>query len=932
MLEIYDLKTEYRKDPIGIDVKKPAFSWKLRSDLNDVIQKGYRIQVKEGDRLVYDSDQLSEKQSLYHTYEGETLKPRTRYEVSVDVIDTHDETAHADAFFETGLMSVENFKADFITHGFEDDMEACALFSRTFKINKPIAKARIYASALGVYKLELNGNRVGTMRFAPGWTSYQDRLQYQTYDVTESLKEDNTIYATVANGWYKGILGFYGQGNHYGKRTAIFFQMEIDYEDGTNETICSDESWTSSTGPHRYSELYHGEVIDFSLDEFETRGVSVIDYPKQNLVSQISEPIRITQRLKVKHMFTAPNGEIILDFGQNASAVVEARLKQPKGTKVVLRHGEDLDENGNLFTENLRTAKATDTFICSGNEDVFLPEFTSHGFRYVSIEGLKEVDPDDFTACVQHTDFDRINSFSCDNPNVDQLWKNIDWTMRSNYFDIPMDCPQRDERLGYTGDTQIFLPTALFHGDLALFFRKWLYDLQSEQSDEFGVPLTVPDILRTRTCVSIWHDAATIVPWLIYQTYGDRRVLEEQFDSMVSCVEYSRRLAGKDGLLQIENSSQFGDWVAIDAPKGPYRPSPKGVFLHPSMDEKAGGTDSHLIGNAYYLYSLDILAKTAKILRKENEAHTYSELYQDVLKKFRDEYITANGRLLSETQTAAALVLYFDLAEEKDRTRILNKLILNLVKTQKHLRTGFVGTEYLPHVLSRFDQHQLVGDILMKDDCPSWLYAVKLGATTVWELWDGVNEDHSYNMFSMNSLNQYGFATIGNWLVKDLAGISSLEPGYVRSRIAPRLVSGITEVQASYETPYGKLSCRTACRNGRYQIDISIPANTEAVIELPGKEKMISGSGTYHFEYETTDSFEEKPYSQDSILNDILKDPVAKRYFEEKEPELSRNPMIRNFAGRLSISEIKMTLPKTMVPERAYQIFDDMIRLLNDGN
>ena len=638
--------------------------------------------------------------------------------------------------------------------------------------------------------------------------------------------------------------------------------------------------------------------------------------------------MHITQRLPVKEVLHTPNGDTVLDFGQNLTGVVEAKLYLSRGTKLTLRHAEALDEKGNLFTTNLRTARATDTYICSGEDDVFLPEFTYHGFRYVAVDGLDTVDPAAFTACVLHTDFARTGNFSCADEKITRLWQNVDWTMRSNYLDIPMDCPQRDERLGYTGDAEIFLPTALFHGDLALFYRKWLRDLRVEQTEEFGVPLSVPDILRTRTCVSIWHEAATIVPWLLWETYGDRRVLAEQYDSMASSVEYTRRLAGESGLLQSETSSQFGDWLALDYPKGPFRKIPEGI-LFPSNEEKGGGTDLHLIGNAYYLHSIDIMAKTAAVLGKAEDEKKWKALYADVLGKFRAEYVTPNGRLLSDTQTAAALALRFDLVEDKHRQRVLDFLKLNLIKNKKHLRTGFVGTEYLPHVLSQNGLHQLMGDILFKEDCPSWLYEVKLGATTVWELWDGVNEDGSFNLFEMNSLNQYGFATVGDWLVKELAGLRALAPGYQKSRIAPRLVKGIPEVRASYETPYGKLSVELICRDGQIKAHISIPANTTAEVSLPDRETELLGSGEYDFAYETALSFESEPYSEDSTLGQLLAQPIADSYFSERAPELASSGFIRTFVANMSIVEIKTTMPRSFVPQYAIDLFEEMIALLN---
>ena len=928
MLEILDLQTEYRSNPIGLDEKKPAFSWKLQSDHRGVRQVSCRIRVLQEGRTVWDTGRLHTEQSVYHVYNGEALTPQTCYRVQVDVFDNKNETASAEGFFEAGLMQWQNMDANWITHGFEDDLIPCAVFRRTFLISKPLLWARAYVTALGVYEMHINGQRVGDAFLAPGWTSYQERLQVQTYDITSCLQEENKLEVTVGNGWYKGILGFYGQGNHYGNRTALLAQIELRYMDGTQERICTDESWLSTTGPRRYSELYHGEIIDYSLSEQPIAQARAYDYTKEILVGQVSEPVRITQRVPVQRVLTSPKGETILDFGQNLTGVVEARLHYPRGTKIILRHAEALDEHGNLFTTNLRTAKATDTFVCSGQKDVFLPAFTYHGFRYAAVEGIETIDPSAFTACVLHTDFARPGMFSCANEKINRLWQNIDWTMRSNYLDIPMDCPQRDERLGYTGDAEIFLPTAVFHGHLALFYRKWLRDLRVEQSDLFGIPLSVPDILRTHVDVSIWHEAATIVPWIMYQTYGDKRILEEQYESMRSSVEYTRHLTGEKGLLQSDNCSQFGDWVALDAPKGPFRKPPEGI-MYPSNEEKGGGTDLCMIGNVYYLYAIDIVAKAAEALDKSEDATAWRTLYQNVLRKFRAEYITANGRLVSETQTAAALMLYFDLAEEKDRKGILERLKLNLVQRKKHLLTGFVGTEYLPHALSKCGLHQLMGDILFKEDCPSWLYEVNLGATTVWELWDGVNLDGSFNLFEMNSLNQYGFATIGDWLVKEVAGLSPLEPGYRKSRVAPRLIKGIPSVRASYETPYGLLSCELACENSRMRAMLRIPENTTAIVSLPGRETEEMGSGIYQFDYETDLCFDAEPYSEDSTLNALLAQPAANEYFMEKAPELANSGFIRTFVGNMTIAEIRMTLPRSFVPQYAVDLFEEMIGMLN---
>lgn len=930
MLRIYDLEIEYRNNPIGIDVKNPGFSWKLQSSKHDVVQMSYHILVSLEKEIVWDSGEVSSAQSLYVTYAGQDLLKQKRYDVKVMIKDNYDQSAEIEGTFETGLLTYENFEANWITHPYEDDEEACAVYCKSFETTSKIVSARAYVSSLGIYEMRLNGARVGDARFAPGWTSYQQRLQYQTYDITSSVKENNKIEITVGNGWFKGILGFYGQGNHYGTRTALIAMFDLFYEDGSYSRICTDETWNCTTAERRYSEIYHGEVIDYSIEKQKELPVKAFDFPKNILIAQETEPVKVTEKLSAKELIITPKGEKVIDFGQNMTGVIEAKLNCQKGTKIIIKHAEALDENGNLFTINLRTAKATDMFITSGGDDVFMPEFTYHGFRYICVEGIEDINIANFSACVIHTDLKQTGEFSCSNDDVNRLWKNIDWTMRSNFLDIPMDCPQRDERLGYTGDTEIFLPTACFHKNIALFFRKWLRDLRVEQSKDGAVFLTVPDILRTNTCVQIWHEAATIVPWTIWQTYGDIRVLKEQYESMKASVEYTHHLAGEYGLLQLENCSQFGDWLALDAPKGPVRKIPEGI-LYPSQDEKAGGTDRHLIGNVYYLYSIKIMIKTADVLGHTEDAANYKKLYEDVLSRFRKEYITANGRLITETQTACALVLYFNLAEEKDRQKILDNLILNLIKNKKHLSTGFVGTQYITKTLSQNGEHKIAGDILLKDDCPSWLYTIKLGATTIWENWDGANPDGSFNLFEMNSMNQFGFATIGDWLYKELCGLQNLEAGYKKSRIAPRPVAGIPEFDASIETVYGKLSCAFSCKEGWITADITVPANTTAEISLPEQYTIVVGSGTYHYKYQTELSYDLNEFTEDTTLGELLSHPEAEQILVDEAPELASSPFIRFFAGTLSIIEIKRTIPNTFVPEKAFPIFEKMINRLNEA-
>ena len=908
MLSIKDLKIEYRNNPLGIDAKEPRISWKLNSGQKDTLQKNYHIVVKKEENIVWDSQVVESEQCICVKYAGKDLEACTRYQVAVTATDNYGNEACEEAYFETGLMESKNWKACWITHGFEDDLEPCAVFQKSFVLKAAVKKARVYASALGIYEFSVNNRPGSDIHFAPGWTSYQKMVQYQTYDITELLQKENEIQFTVGNGWYKGILGFFNQGNHYGTRSALIAQIEIEYMDGTREIFGTDESWSSTTKERRYSEIYHGEIIDFTQTENEIRPAVIMEQSKEVLIAQQNEPVRITERRKAEKLILTPKKEVVIDFGQNLTGVVEVRLKEKRGTKVVLRHAEALDEQGNFYTVNLRTAKATDTFVCSGEEDVFRPAFTYHGFRYIAVEGLGE-NPDisAFTACVIHSDLEKTGEFSCSNEMVNRLMLNVDWGLRDNFLDIPTDCPQRDERLGYTGDGQIFLSTAACCRNVALFFEKYLQDLKYEQSKGYGVPTTVPNILGPGGGIAIWHDAATIMPWVLYENYGDISFLENQFESMKECVDfYGEQMIDETGL--IKKGQQLGDWVSMDVPRGPWLKREEEVW-NLELIEKMGATDPYFVANVYYANSADLVAKAAEILGKEEEQKKYRQLHEEIVQKIRDEYITKNGRVISDTQTANILALNFHIAEEKHRGNMMDSLLNNLQQHKNHLTTGFAGTPFLCPVLSNNGAHDVAGTVFLKEDCPSWLYHVKLGATTMWELWDGVNPDGSFNKFEMNSLNHYSYGSIGGWVYHNLLGLSYIEPGYKKSRIAPRLIKGIPDMNGSIETVYGKLACAISCKEGKYVIDIEIPANTTSIVSLPEREEQVLGSGKYHFEYETEASFVMEKYNMDTKFGDLLSHPVGNGLLNQYAKELMENELFMMFAKERPIVEIASMLP-----------------------
>lgn len=894
MLIIKELKTEYRVNPVGIDSPLPRFSWILESDENDTVQVSYDINVIDSEGTVWNSGIVKSDESVLLEYAGFPLRPRTLYQIMLEVMDNHGNKAFTSGSFETGLMQKENFKGGWITHGYEDKIKTCQIFIREFSIKEKPKLARIYASALGIYCISMNGHKVGDIFFAPGWTNYKKRIQYQCYDITKLLHEENHIEITVANGWYSGEFGFLLKPNHYGNRTAIWSQIEIVFENGKTETIISDENWHYGTGPVRYAEIYHGETIDYNCEVTIDGRVRLFDYPMDVLTAQESEPVRIIERIKPVKKIITPKCETVLDFGQNLTGVVETRLECPEGTTITLRHAEVLDKDGNFYTENLRQARATDTFTCKGGgEEIFMPGFTFHGFRYIKIEGLGETpELDWFTACVMHTDMEKTGNFECSHAGVNRLYRNIIWGQRGNFLDIPTDCPQRDERLGWTGDAQFFASTAAFNYNVALFFTKWLRDLKTEQTREHGVPHVIPNILGDAEGAAAWSDAATIIPWVMFQVYGDKRLLAEQYESMKGWVEYIRSKT-KDGNLW-QSGYQYADWLALDKEES---------------SDRVGATDIYLVATSYYAYSTAIVAEAAKILGYNEDADHYVQLHRNIIAAFNKEYITQTGRMVSETQTACVLALHFGLADERYRPRIHQSLISNLAKHNNHLTTGFVGTPYLCHTLSENGCHDLAGTIFLKEDYPSWLYAVKLGATTVWERWNSMKADGSFDESGMNSFNHYAYGSIGSWIYQKIGGITIVEPGYKKSRIAPLPVKGITSASTLIKTVYGELSCCWQCKNKVFTVDITVPCNTNAVINIPGRDETLAlGSGSYHYEYPTELVLEIDRYSMESTLGEIFDNPVAMEILNQHVPDIANNPMIK-FALSQTINQLTGMMP-----------------------
>ena len=841
MTEITRLQCGYRRNPLGIGEKYPQFSWNLQSDDADIRQRSYRIQVdgEGGDftRPLWDSGEVVSSDCL-HIPCGVAVDSMTPYRFRATGTTSTGETMpwSEPALFETGILDAGLWRADFITADAEGApyTSAAPLLRREFTLPGKIVRARAYVTALGLYELRLNGSRVGDFCLTPGWTSYGKRLQHQTYDVTGLLRPGvNVIGAMLGNGWYKGYLAGWTDNNRekYGSRRALLCELHITLADGSRQVLLSDGDWRTAAGPILGSELYNGETYDarrepagWDMPGFDDSGwhaVMRLDADRSRVVPQENIPVRRIETVRPVGLLHTPRGETVLDMGRNMVGWMRLRVRGPRGSRVVIRHAEVLDRDGNFYTENLRGAAQTVTYILrGGEEEVFEPHFTYQGFRYVRVDEYPgEVEPSDFEGIVLHSDMARTGRFTCSEPLVNQLAENIYRGQEGNFVDVPTDCPQRDERLGWTGDAQIFAATACYEMDTALFFKKWLRDVTADQRADGGVPHVVPQVLGPNDYASCgWADAAVIVPWTVYIWTGDRSVLAEQYDSMKAWVEYIRRHARRECLW--DTGFHFGDWLALDAKEGSY----------------FGATPNDLTATAFYANSARLLSRAAGVLGRAEDAQTYAELYEKIRRAFRREFITPSGRIVSQTQTALVLALQFDLVREKDRARTVKALAKRIEEDGGHLTTGFLGTPYLCHALSDNGQTELAYSLLLRTDYPSWLYPVTRGATTMWEHWDGIRPDGSFWSRDMNSFNHYAYGAIGDWLFGTVAGIRPDEaaPGFRHIVFAPQPDRRLGFARAEFDSPLGRVESGWELRDGRLTVTVTVPPNATATLRLPG--------------------------------------------------------------------------------------------------
>ncbi len=726
------------------------------------------------------------------------------------------------------------FSANWLRTPYDAGTSASEFF-RTVTLVKPLAQATLTVSALGAYTARINGEKV-SYPLAPGWTDYEHRVQYQTYDITALMKEENHISITAACGWRmpfdfntrKPIPSWKGpelEGNEY----AVIAALLLQYTDGTEEIILTDDAWQVKETKLRFSNLYDGDAYDETF-EGSIYPARVIHH-KISLEPQEGELIAEQETFKPLALIHTPKGETVLDFGQNLTGYLSFTLTVPKGKTIVLHHGEILDHEGNFYNANYRSAKAEIRYTGDGEMHTWKPEFTFYGFRYVRLtEFFGEVHPEDFTAIVVHSDMKRRSRFECSDERVNMLYHNIIWGQKGNFLDVPTDCPQRDERLGWTGDAQVFARCAMYNYDTRKFFRKWLHDMRLSQRPSGAIPYIIPR-LDWGSCSSGWGDAAVIVPWQYYLMYGDKTILSENYEMMQKWIDYMYREDDK----YIQSGKHFGDWLAMDAPE--------------ALDCN-GGTSKWFLALAFRAYSTELFVKISRILGMEQEKIAeYEAKHEMTTDRIRREYFK-NGMIAldKETQTGYVITLKFGLCEAEKRKAHADRLAEMIHENGDKLTTGFLGTPYLLHMLTAYGHTELAYTLLFQTELPSWLYAVEHGATTMWEHWDGVRDDGTLWDVSMNSYNHYAYGAVGDWLYGTVAGIETDEarPGFAHIRFVPKLTDKLTYVKASVALSEGDIVSEWRKDGEKVTYTFTVPAGHTAEVFL-GEESIPLDAGVHTF-------------------------------------------------------------------------------------
>ncbi|RKP58139.1 alpha-L-rhamnosidase [Cohnella endophytica] len=868
------LRTEYMDNPLGIDVQAPRLGWIVKSSRRGASQTAYRVIAsyspealarEEGD--AWDSGKVAESRSQHIEYAGVPLVSSQKIYWKARV---WDEMGKASEWSETaiwsmGILSRDGWEGHWIGHpsgrkATREEPLPVAYLRRSFRAGGNVRRATVHATALGLYRLHLNGVRVGDDALSPEWTDYHVRVQYQTYDVTDGIRAgDNAIAVMLGHGWYTGYIGMYGY-QKYGMEPSFLLQLNIEFDDGTVQSIRTDEQWKAAYGSIVGSDLQMGENWDARLEQLAWRETAfddekwkpasrMYDY-RGKVVAQMCPPIRVTQTRKPIEVRQLSEDRALVDMGQITSGFLRVALEGKEGVRYTLRYGEALDENGNLYTDNLRFARQTDTYVCRGRgREIFEPVFTYHGYRYVEISGGPAPRSEDIEGIVIHSSLPETGTLETSDPLVNRLVDNIRWTQRANYMGVPTDCPQRDERHGWTGDAQIFAPTAAYNMDVSAFLAKWLHDLEDGQRPtgaytDFAPFIFGPktefdnDFTYTHTASAGWADAPPIIAWLLYERYGDSAILRRQYASMKRWMDYNEQLY-PTGIRR--DAPQYGDWLSLD--ERPFEET-KAEFGWQVAGHST--TPYDVFSTAYWANGAKLMSDIARIVGEEADARKYERLHSFVREAFINEFVDEEGRIRGDTQTIYAMALAWGLLPDRLRAAAVQRLVSKIEEAGDLAATGFHGTKYLMEVLSENGHEALAFRLLRRESYPSWLYSVRQGATTIWERWDGWTEERGFQDPGMNSLCHYAFGSVGEWLYRHVGGIQPdpSAPGFGRVVIRPRPLGGIVSARCAYDSIVGAIATEWTLQDGAFELSLTVPANVKALVYVPSEDGAYATEGS----------------------------------------------------------------------------------------
>lgn len=873
-MRIKNVRINGMENPTGFDFGTVCVSWKVR-EASGKEQQNVKIEVsltesfeevlcvKEGKELNSAAEKLEFQQNAH-----------TRYYVRVTVTDDKGETAVSEpAYFETGKME-EPWVGKWITTEKEDTFHP--LFVKSFEAKKGLASARLYICGLGLFTAELNGKKVGDEVLTPYYSNYHDEEQYITFDITENVKEQNRLTVSLGNGWFKGKFGLNNQSNNFGDEFKLIAELRLVYEDGEVQVIGTDETWEYIGSDVEDDGIYDGEIINHLLwkEKENLPKKAVLTEAEGKLVARYSLPVMEMEDMQVKEVIYTPLGETVLDFGQNFAGYVTFRNHLPEGTRIVFDHGEIL-QDGNFYNENYRSAKSQFVYVSDDRDELVRPSFTYFGFRYVRVTGWPgEAKEEDFTGKALYSKMDRTGYIETGHQGVNRLFLNALWGQKSNFIDFPTDCPQRDERLGWTGDAQVFSGTASFNMDTTAFYHKFLHDLRNEQVKYDGILPGVIPVLDPNGPIfsSVWGDIATILPMVVYEHSGNVETLRENYPMMkdwVDKITKEDKARGQKYLYDFGN--QLGDWLALDG------------RTEQSME---GGTDAYYIGSNYYAMSVQKTATAAEILGyKEDEAY-YKDLYEKIKAAIIREYFTETGRLAIDSQTGYIVALYSGIYRDKEA--VVAGLKARFYKDCYKLKGGFTGAPILCRVLAENGFEEDAFYFLMQEEYPGWMHCINLGATTIWERWNSVLDDGHLSGTMMNSLNHYSYGAIVEYLYRDVAGLKALEPGFKKALITPLMNGKLKYMNMTYDSAYGeyKVSWKVL-KDGNVSVDIQVPFGCSAVIGLPFYEGEVTevAAGSYHYEYRPIEDLRQR-YNHKTMFKDMMHDPEAMKVIERVSPML----------------------------------------------